>query len=162
MAAKNQTSICTPMSPFIMCDLTKYPLLLRNSITIWLLITNSHSQSRNPFLWVNHFSEFQHMTWLKKILLLKVLIPASDVVQRAGVALVAVRFSRPPRPGPPIPRWARHTVSLPPLIWWLVNKNIEKVNKLKIQDTKKWNSGWRHLSYDRQGQSLTKHLTPKI
>ena len=124
------------MSPFIMCDLTKtkYQLLLHNSITIWLLITNSHSIPLSQlFLIIPAYGV------VGKILLLKVLIPASDVVQRAGVALVAVRFSRPPRPGPPIPRWARHTVSLPPLIWWLVNNNIEKVNKLRIQNTKKKN-----------------------
>ena len=132
------------MSPFIMCDLTKtkYQLLLHNSITIWLLITNSHSIPLSQlFLIIPAYGV------VGKRLLLKVLIPASDVVQRAGVALVAVRFSRPPRPGPPIPRWARHTVSLPPLIWWLVNNNIEKVNKLRIQNTKEKNKIMNDATY---------------
>ena len=149
------------MSPFIMCDLTKtkYQLLLHNSITIWHLITKSHSIPLSQlFLIIPAYGV------VGKILLLKVLIPASDVVQRAGVALVAVRFSRPPRPGPPIPRWARHTVSLPPLIWWLVNKKhwkSEQTTNTKYEG-KKQNNEWRHLSYDVQGQSSTNRLTPKI
>ena len=65
------------MSPFIMCDLTKtkYQLLLHNSITIWLLITNSHSIPLSQlFLIIPAYGV------VGKRLLLKVLIPASDVV----------------------------------------------------------------------------------